>query len=174
MTRRLRFPVLLILPGFVLLCSMAMAQPPAGQSKSKTSEKKAAAQLAAQKDAKAGLAEMIRKLEQGEYLEFVHQHSPAEQYVQALRNGEVDRVMFQQIRQIGRLSLRLKTMQDIEPAMDTTGRIATFRDVAVVDLPAVSNPYSEIADAGDGYGSDLKKVIASAFRDLEAGKYEIG
>ena len=62
MTRRLRFPVLLILPGFVLLCSMAMAQPPAGQSKSKTSEKKAAAQLAAQKDAKAGLAEMIRKL----------------------------------------------------------------------------------------------------------------
>ena len=172
MSRRFRFPMLLLLSGFVLLYSMAVAQPPAGKSKSKTSEKKAAAQLAAQKAAKAGLAEMIRKLEQGEYLEFIHQHSPADEYVAALRRGEAERISFRAIAELGSLSLRLKTMLDIEPQMDAGGRIAQFRNVSVVEVPAVLNPYSETPVTGDGYGNDLKKVIAAAIRDLEAGEYE--
>lgn len=126
-------------------------------------------------EAKAAVAEMIRKLGKGEYVEFIHQHSPIEEYLPAFRNGRAGQVSFSALPQFLKLSETLKNMQDAEITVDRSGKVVHF--VKQEELKKADRPQSRYTSAekptAPGYGNDLAIAIESALQDLKAEKYEV-
>ena len=126
-------------------------------------------------EAKAAVAEMIRKLSKGEYVEFIHQHSPIEEYVSAFRDGRAGQVPFSALPQFLKLSETLKNMQDAEITVDRSGKIVHF--VKQEELKKADRPQSRYSSAekstDSGYGNDLAIAIESALQDLKEEKYEV-
>lgn len=125
-------------------------------------------------EAKAAVAEMIRKLSKGEYVDFLHQHAPIEEYISAFRSGRAGQVPFSALPQFLKLSETLKNMQDAEIIVDPSGRIARF--VKQEELPKADRPQSRYTTAErptePGYGNDLKTAIEAALQDLKSENYE--
>lgn len=125
-------------------------------------------------EAKAAVAEMIRKLGKGEYVDFIHQHSPIDEYVSSFRDGRAGQVPLSALPQFVKLSETLKSMQDAEILVDRSGKSVQF--VKQEELPKADRPQSRYSSAEkpteSGYGNDLAIAIESALQDLKAEKYE--
>ena len=147
----------------------AKRQPTAKQSLKEKREE------AVKAEAKEALAEMIRKLGKGEYVDFIHQHSPIEEYVSAFRDGRAGQVPFSALPQFVKMSETLKNMQDAEIIVDRTGKVVQF--VKQDELPKADQPQSRYSSAEKptepGYGNDLVIAIESALQDLKAEEYEV-
>ena len=148
--------------------------PPKQQSSARKSLKEKREE-AVKAEAKAAVAEMIRKLGKGEYVEFLHQHSPIDEYVSALRDGRAGQVPFSALPQFLKLSETLKNMQDAEITVDRSGKLVHF--VKQEELTKADRPQSRYTSAEKptepGYGNDLTIAIDSALGDLKAEKYEV-
>ena len=150
------------------------ADPPKQQSTARKSPKENRGE-AVKAEAQAAIAEMIRKLGKGEYVEFIHQHSPIEEYVSAFRDGRAGQVPFSSLPQFLKLSETLKNMQDAEITVDRSGKVVHF--VKKEELKKADRPQSRYTSAEKptepGYGNDLTMAIESALQDLKAEKYEV-
>jgi hypothetical protein len=126
-------------------------------------------------EAKAAVAEMIRKLSKGEYIDFIHQHSPIEEYISSFRGGRAGQVPFSALPQFLKLSEALKNMQDAEIIVDPSGKIVQF--VKQEELSKAERPQSRYSSAekppDPGYGDDLETAIQSALEDLQSENYEV-
>ena len=126
-------------------------------------------------EAKAAVAEMIRKLAKGEYVEFIHQHSPIEEYVSAFRDGRAGQVPFSALPQFLKLSETLKNMQDAEITIDRSGKVVHF--VKQEEMKKADRPQSRYTSTEKptepGYGNDLAIAIKSALQDLNEQNYEV-
>ncbi len=130
---------------------------------------------AVKEDARTAVAEMIRKLGKAEYVDFMHQHSPIDEYISAFREGRAGQVPFSALPQFVKLTEILKSMQDAEIVVDRSGK--TVRFVKQEELPKADRLQSRYSSAEKptepGYGDDLTIAIESALQDLKAGNYEV-
>ncbi len=124
-------------------------------------------------EAREAVKEMIRKLGKGEYLEFMHQHIPIEEYVRMLRSGEPVTIPLSAIPSLIQMSATLEKLQDGDATIDKAGRVVSFRakEGAKVEK-VIQNPYSKKAEDVPAYQGDLPEVIATALKDLKAEQYE--
>jgi len=131
-------------------------------------------QLAMIREASEARAEIVRKLQAGQYVEFIHQHSPIDRYLVDVRDGRAGRVQMLEMLGFSNLALTLESLKDAEISVDATGRVATFTKKKDVEktAPTPKGPYSRSTEAAEGYGSDLKLVIQAALEDLRAKRYE--
>lgn len=142
--------------------------------KTKKLSRREAREAEAKQDARDALAEMVRKLEKGEYMEFMHMHSPIEEYVMSRKSGRGPSISFRDIPRFAKLAGQLKAMEDAEITVDPTGLFVTLTKVE--ELNFAERPTSRYTEAAEpvskGYGKDLKQALKAAQADLKGGDYE--
>lgn len=125
------------------------------------------------KEAGEARAEIVRKLQAGEYVEFMNLHSPIEAYLQSLRQGTAGRLDVNVILGFGNLATFMQSLEGATIIVDPTGRVATFTQTNELDtppaLPSRYGPAESVATAG--YGKDLMAAIQAAHDDLKAEKF---
>lgn len=162
----------LIVAGFCFPASAMQQETPPAEKKPPAQKRVSKLQEAMIKEAGEARAEIVRKLKAGQYVEFMHQHSPIDDYLRNLREGQAGRVEMRQVLGFANLATQLESLADAVVAVDTTGRVATFTKKEDFSAPpAPKGPYSESAPVPAGYGKDLMAAIKTARDDLDAERY---